>query len=80
MNSRPELRNYKMKSIVRMTREIVRMPSEYAVDYPTFPVNQRHFHLYRDPERMLSRPGGLLSRNDKPPDIWDTDGIRETFL
>ena len=24
---------------------------------------------------MLSRPGGVLSRNDKPPDIWDTHGI-----
>ena len=24
---------------------------------------------------MLSRPGRMLSRNDKPPDIWDTHGI-----
>ena len=24
---------------------------------------------------MLSRPGGMLSRNDKPPGIWDTHGI-----
>ena len=30
---------------------------------------------YRDPGGMLSRPLGLLSRNDKPPDIWDTHGI-----
>ena len=30
---------------------------------------------YRDPGGMLSRPGGILSRNDKPPDIWDTHGI-----
>ena len=29
---------------------------------------------FRDPGGMLSRPGGLLSRNDKPPDIWDTHG------
>ena len=25
-------------------------------------------------------PGGMLSRKDKPPDIWDTHGYRETFL
>ena len=30
---------------------------------------------YRDPGGMLSRPGRMLSRNDKPPDIWDTDGF-----
>ena len=30
---------------------------------------------YRDPGGMLSRPGVMLSRNDKPPDIWDTHGI-----
>ena len=28
-----------------------------------------------DPGGMLSRPGDLLSRNDGPPDIWDTHGI-----
>ena len=27
------------------------------------------------PGGMLSRPEGLLSRKDKPPDIWDTPGI-----
>ena len=43
------------------------MLSQYAVDYPTFPVNWRFFPLYRD-------PGGLLSRNDKPPDIWNSQG------
>ena len=26
------------------TREILRMPSQYAVDHPTFPVNRRYFH------------------------------------
>ena len=25
-------------------------------------------------------PGGLLSRNDKPPDIWNTHGIGKRFL
>ena len=34
-----------MKSIVWMTQEILRMPSLHAVDHPTFPVNQRFFHL-----------------------------------
>ena len=45
MNSRPRLRNYRLNSIVWMTREILRMPNQCAVDYPTFPVNQRYFHL-----------------------------------
>ena len=44
------------------------MLSQYAVDYPTFPVNQRFFSALRD-------PGGLLSRNHKPLDIWNTHGI-----
>ena len=30
---------------------------------------------FRDSGGMLRRPGGMLSRNDKPPDIWDTHGI-----
>ena len=30
---------------------------------------------YRDPGGVLSRPVGMLSRNDKPPDIWVTHGI-----
>ena len=51
------------------------MLNQYAVDYPTFPVNQRYSHLFRDPGGMLSRLGGMMSRNDKPPDIWDTHGI-----
>ena len=27
------------------------------------------------PGGTLSRPGGLLSRSDKPPDIWNTHGL-----
>ena len=30
---------------------------------------------YRDLGGMLSRPGRMLSRNDKPPDIWNTHGF-----
>ena len=33
------------------------------------------FPPYRDPGGMLSRPGRMLSRNDKLPDIWNTHGI-----
>ena len=29
---------------------------------------------FRDPGGMLSRSVGMLSRNDKPPDTWDTHG------
>ena len=30
---------------------------------------------FRDPGGMLSRSMGMPSRNDRPPDIWDTHGI-----
>ena len=30
---------------------------------------------YRDPGGMPSRAVGMLTRNDKSPDIWDTRGI-----
>ena len=30
--------------------------------------------LFRDPGGVLSRSVGMLSRNDKPQDIWDTHG------
>ena len=33
------------------------------------------FPPFRSPGGMLSRSAGMLSRNDKPPDIWDTHGI-----
>ena len=45
LNSRPEFRNYRMKVIVCMIRKILKMLNQYAVDYPTFPVNQRYSHL-----------------------------------
>ena len=64
-----------MKAIVWMTREIWRTLSQYAVDCPTLPVNQRYFHLVVILERRL------LSRSDKPPDIWNTRRVyRETFF
>ena len=64
MNSRPEFRNYRMKSVVWVTREIwSHVPSQ-----PAF------FPPYRDPGGMPSRPGRMQSRNDKPPDIWNTHG------
>ena len=35
---------------------------------------------FRDPGGMLSRSVGKLSRNDKPPDIWDTHGTSGNVL
>ena len=32
------------------------------------------FPPFRDPSGMLSRSVGMPSRNDRPPDIWDTHG------
>ena len=37
------------------------------------------FHMFRDPGGMLSRSLGMLSRNDKLPDIWDTHGVSGNF-
>ena len=51
------------------------MLNQYAVDYPTFPVNQCFSPPFRDPVGMLSRSVGMPSRNNRPPDIWDTHGI-----
>ena len=45
----------------------------YAVDYPTFPSQPAFFPPFPD-------PGGQLSRNDKPPDIWNTHGISGTVF
>ena len=45
LNSWPEFRNYKMKSIVWISREILTMLNQYAVDNATFPVNWRYFQL-----------------------------------
>ena len=55
--------------------ESVRSGPSHVPSQPAF------FPPYRDPGRMLSRPVGLLSRNDKPPDIWNSQDVyRETFL
>ena len=35
-----------MKLIALMIREILKMLNQYAVDYPTFPVNLRFSHLF----------------------------------
>ena len=51
------------------------MLNQYAVDYPTFPVNQRYSHLFAIPGGMLSRSLGMPSHREGPPSIWDTHGI-----
>ena len=68
MNSRADMKNYRMTSIVWMTRKILRLPSQYAVDHPQFPGQPALFPSHRD-------PGWLLSRNNQPPDIWNSQGI-----
>ena len=51
------------------------MLNQYAVDYPTLPVNQRYFHLIVILAGLPRRSLGMPSRNDKPPNFWDTHGI-----
>ena len=48
--------------------ESVRSGQSHVTSQPVF------FLLVRDPGGMRSRSLGLLSRNDKAPDIWDTHG------
>ena len=45
------------------------VPSQLAVIPP-----------YRGPGGMLSCPGRMLSRDDKPPDIWNTHGFSGNVL
>ena len=62
VNCMNDSRDFKDAESVR--RGLSHVPSQPALLPP-----------YRDPGGMLSRPGWMLSRNDKPPDIWDTHGI-----
>ena len=80
MNSRPELRNYKMRSIVRMTREILRMLSQYAVDYPTFPVKQHYFHLIVILEGCQAVLWECQAASMGRQVFWTRMVYRETFL
>ena len=52
--------------------ESVRSGQSHVTSQPAF------FTFFQNLGGMLSRSAGMLSRNDKPPDIWDTH--RETFL
>ena len=47
LNSQPRFRNYRMKLIAWMIREIQKMLNQYAVDNPTLPVNLRFSHLFK---------------------------------
>ena len=75
MNSRLGFKNCIIKSVVWVAREILKVLGQYAVDNPTFPVNRRFFHLIVILEGCEAVLGECWSRNDKPPDIWDTHGI-----
>ena len=75
MNSRPEFRNYRMKSIVRMTSEIFKDAESVRsgpFHVPSQPASRPPYH---DAGGMLSRLVEMPSRKDKPPDTWDTHGI-----
>ena len=63
-----EFRNCRMKLIVSMIREILKMLNQYAVDYPTFPVNQRYSHLVAI---LVGCRAATICRQT----FWDTYGI-----
>ena len=74
LNSRPEFRNHRMKLIVWTIREILKMLKQYAVDYPTFPVNLRysHFEILAECWAVLCEcRAATISRQT----VWDTRGI-----
>ena len=68
MNSRPEFRNYRMKLIVWMIREILKIMKSVRSGPSHVPSQPALLPPFRD-------PGGMLSRKYKPPDIRDTHGI-----
>ena len=51
------------------------MLNQYAVEFPTLPVDQCHSHLIQFLKEMPSRSIGMPSRREGPPSIWDTHGI-----
>ena len=75
MNSRPEFRNYRMKLIVWMIREIFKDAESVRSGLSHVPSQPALLSPFRDPGGMLRFSLGMPSRNDKPPDIWDTHGI-----
>ena len=75
MNSRPEFRKYRMKSIVEMIRGDFKDAESVRSGLSHVPSQPALLPPLRDPGGMPSRPGRMLSRNDKPPDIWDTHGV-----
>ena len=62
INCMNDLRDF--QDAVSVRSGLSRVPSQPALLPP-----------FRDPGGMLSRSLGMLSRKDKPPDIWNTHGI-----
>ena len=58
-----------------MTREIFKDAGSVRSGLSHVPSQAALLRLCRDPGGMLSLPMGVLSRNDEPPDIWDTHDI-----
>ena len=75
LNSQARFRNYRMKLVAWMIREIckdaesVRSGNSHVTSEPAF------FTPFRDPGGMLSRSLGMPSRNNGPPSICDTQGF-----
>ena len=65
----------------RRIREILKMLNQYAVDYPTFPVNLRFSNLFEILAECYAVSVEMPSRSDRPPSIWDTHGkSRNVFV
>ena len=62
INCMSDLKEFQDAESIRSSNSHV---TSRPVSFPPHPI----------PGRMLRLPGGMLSRNDKPPDIWDTHGI-----
>ena len=75
MNLRPEFRELQNEvNCLNDSRdfrdaESVRSGHSHVASQPAL------FPPFRDPGGMLSRSVGMPSRDDGPPDIWDTHGI-----
>ena len=80
LNSQERFRNYRMKKIAWMIREIFKMLNQYAVDNPTLPVNQSLSHLI---QILVECKAVLLECRaaEKGRQVFATHMVyRETFL
>ena len=78
--SQPRFRNFRMKLILWMIREILKMLNQYAVDNPTLPVNLCFSHLIQFLKECKVVPLECRAEKMGRQAFWTRMVYRETFL